>query len=105
MADAKSLTNWADAYLVLDKELDTLDGSGSGLRDGGGDTTHQEVDYEAGLHLSQSCTSGNKNLALASSAGSCHLNPRLPSQANTRPAQARMANALRYVWEERKAEQ
>jgi hypothetical protein len=28
------------AYLVLDEELDTLDGSGSGLRDGGGDTTH-----------------------------------------------------------------
>lgn len=30
----------ADAYLVLDEELDTLDGGGSGLRDGGGDTTH-----------------------------------------------------------------
>jgi hypothetical protein len=29
-----------DAYLVLDEELDTLDGSGSGLGDGGGDTTH-----------------------------------------------------------------
>jgi hypothetical protein len=28
------------AYLVLDEELDTLNGSGSGLRDGGGDTTH-----------------------------------------------------------------
>jgi hypothetical protein len=27
-------------YLVLDEELDTLDGSGSGLRDSGGDTTH-----------------------------------------------------------------
>jgi hypothetical protein len=27
-------------YLVLDEELDTLDGSGGGLRDGGGDTTH-----------------------------------------------------------------
>lgn len=26
--------------LVLDEELDTLDGSGSSLRDGGGDTTH-----------------------------------------------------------------
>lgn len=30
------------AYLVLDEKLDTLDGSGSGLRDGGGDTTHCE---------------------------------------------------------------
>ena len=30
----------ANAYLVLDEELDTLDGGGSGLRDGGGDTTH-----------------------------------------------------------------
>lgn len=28
------------SYLVLDEELDTLDGGGSGLRDGGGDTTH-----------------------------------------------------------------
>jgi hypothetical protein len=28
------------AYLVLDEELDTLNGSGGGLRDGGGDTTH-----------------------------------------------------------------
>jgi hypothetical protein len=28
------------AYLVLDEELDTLDGGGSGLRDGGGNTTH-----------------------------------------------------------------
>jgi sarcosine oxidase delta subunit len=28
------------AYLVLDEKLDTLDGSGSGLRDGGGNTTH-----------------------------------------------------------------
>lgn len=26
--------------LVLDEKLDTLDGGGSGLRDGGGDTTH-----------------------------------------------------------------
>lgn len=37
------------AYLVLDEELDTLDGGSSSLRDGGGDTTHQEVDNEAGL--------------------------------------------------------
>lgn len=27
-------------YLVLDEKLDTLDGSGSGLGDGGGNTTH-----------------------------------------------------------------
>lgn len=27
-------------YLVLNEKLDTLNGSGSGLRDGGGDTTH-----------------------------------------------------------------
>ena len=27
-------------YLVLDEELDTLNRSGSSLRDGGGDTTH-----------------------------------------------------------------
>lgn len=33
-------------YLVLDEELDTLNGSGSGLRDGGGDTTHQEIRHE-----------------------------------------------------------
>lgn len=29
-------------YLVLDEELDTLDGSGGGLGDGGGNTTHCE---------------------------------------------------------------
>ncbi|KAG9966922.1 ADP,ATP carrier protein, partial [Aureobasidium melanogenum] len=33
--------------LVLDEELDTLNGGSSGLRDGGGNTTHQEVDNEA----------------------------------------------------------
>lgn len=27
-------------YLVLNEKLDALDGSSSGLRDGGGDTTH-----------------------------------------------------------------
>ena len=27
-------------YLILDQELDTLDGSSSSLRDGGRDTTH-----------------------------------------------------------------
>jgi hypothetical protein len=34
--------------LVLDKELDTLDGGSSSLRDGSGNTTHQEVDDESG---------------------------------------------------------
>lgn len=29
-----------ETYLVLDEELNTLNGSSSGLRDGGGDTTH-----------------------------------------------------------------
>lgn len=29
-----------NTYLVLDEELDTLDGSGGGLGDGGRDTTH-----------------------------------------------------------------
>lgn len=28
------------AYLILDKKLDTLNGCGGGLRDGGRDTTH-----------------------------------------------------------------
>lgn len=32
--------NLRTTYLVLDEELDTLNGSSSGLRDGGGDTTH-----------------------------------------------------------------
>jgi hypothetical protein len=35
-----------DAYLVLDEELDTLDGSSSRLRDGGRHTSHKEIDYE-----------------------------------------------------------
>lgn len=30
--------------LVLDKELDTLDGGGAGLGDGSGDTSHKEID-------------------------------------------------------------
>jgi len=34
--------------LVLDEKLDTLDRSGGGFRDGSGNTTHQEVDHEAG---------------------------------------------------------
>ena len=29
-----------NTYLVLDEQLDTLDGSGGGLGDGGRDTTH-----------------------------------------------------------------
>lgn len=29
-----------NTYLVLDEELDTLNGSGGGLGDGGRDTTH-----------------------------------------------------------------
>ena len=33
-------------YLVLNQELNTLDGGGGGLRDGGGDTAHQEVGQE-----------------------------------------------------------
>lgn len=31
---------WIGTYLVLDEELDTLNGGSSGLRDGGGNTTH-----------------------------------------------------------------
>lgn len=34
------ISDEANTYLVLDEELNTLDGGGSGLRDGGGDTTH-----------------------------------------------------------------
>ena len=30
-------------HLVLDEELDTLNGGGSGLGNGGGDTTHCEL--------------------------------------------------------------
>lgn len=48
MADADGGDD-GGAYLVLDEELNTLDRGSSGLRDGGGDTTHQEVDNEAGL--------------------------------------------------------
>ena len=33
--------------LVLDEELDTLDGGGSRLGDGGGNTTHEEISGEA----------------------------------------------------------
>jgi hypothetical protein len=35
LIDGKGMTN-----LVLDQELDTLDGGSSGLGDSGGDTTH-----------------------------------------------------------------
>lgn len=35
------IENWlSTTYLVLDKELDTLDGSCGGLGDGSGNTTH-----------------------------------------------------------------
>jgi hypothetical protein len=34
------VANGLGTHLVLDEELDTLDGSGRGLGDGGGDTTH-----------------------------------------------------------------
>lgn len=37
-------------YLVLDEELDTLNGCGSGLGYRGGDTTHEEIDEE-GSHV------------------------------------------------------
>jgi len=43
---AVKTTSLDHLILVLDKELDTLDRSGSGLRDGSGNTTHQEVDDE-----------------------------------------------------------
>ena len=33
----------AETYLVLDKKLDTLNWSGSGLGDSGGDTSHCDV--------------------------------------------------------------
>ena len=35
------------SYLVLDEELDTLNGRSGGLGDSSGNTTHQEVDHEA----------------------------------------------------------
>jgi hypothetical protein len=35
--------------LVLDEELDTLDGSGGSLRDGGGDTTHCYPKLDIGI--------------------------------------------------------
>jgi hypothetical protein len=40
-------TSLKHLILVLDEELDALNGGSSGLRDGGGNTTHQEVDNEA----------------------------------------------------------
>jgi hypothetical protein len=41
-----------DTNLVLDKKLDTLDGSGGGLRDGGGNTTHWDIcQYSSGLKM------------------------------------------------------
>jgi hypothetical protein len=32
--------------LVLDEKLDTLNGGGSGLGDGSGDTAHHEINHE-----------------------------------------------------------
>ena len=37
---------YSHLVLVLDKELDTLNGSGSGLSDRGRDTSHEEVGHE-----------------------------------------------------------
>ena len=37
------LMNGGLTNLVLDEQLDTLNGGGSGLRDGGGNTTHCEL--------------------------------------------------------------
>ena len=33
-------------YLVLDKKLDALNWSSGSLRDGGGDTSHKEINHE-----------------------------------------------------------
>ena len=38
-------------YLILNEELDTLNGGGSGLGDGSGDTSHEEVSGEAAERL------------------------------------------------------
>lgn len=35
-----------NAYLVLDKKLDALNWSSGSLRDGGGDTSHKEINHE-----------------------------------------------------------
>lgn len=35
-----------NAYLVLDKKLDTLNWSSGSLGDGGGDTSHKEINHE-----------------------------------------------------------
>ena len=35
-----------NAYLVLDKKLDALNWSGGSLGDGGGDTSHKEINHE-----------------------------------------------------------
>lgn len=54
--------------LVLDEELDTLNGGSSGLRDGGGNTTHQEVDNEALKQLLVSYSRRTDKLVAAHSA-------------------------------------
>lgn len=46
-----------NTYLVLDEKLDTLDGSGSGLGDGGRDTTHWRR-QSAYAFFSPSCGAG-----------------------------------------------
>jgi hypothetical protein len=45
--------NWGGATnLVLDEKLDTLNGSSSGLRDGGGNTTHYRLGVSCLIHPS-----------------------------------------------------
>jgi len=56
--------------LVLDEELDALNGGSSGLRDGGGNTTHQEVDNEALQGLLVGCIGRTDKLAGARDASS-----------------------------------
>ena len=42
----RDLLSLVKTYLVLDKKLDTLNWSGSSLRDGSGNTAHQEIHHE-----------------------------------------------------------
>jgi hypothetical protein len=66
----RQATSLKHLILVLDEELDALNGGSSGLRDGGGDTTHQEVDNEALGWLLVDCAEGTDKLADARSANS-----------------------------------
>lgn len=50
-----------NTYLVLDEKLDTLDGSGGGLGDGGRDTTHYGRQSAYAL-FSPSCGAGSPEL-------------------------------------------